>query len=383
MSPRGLWIASLLAAGLSGCGSDRAPALAVRRDSAGVELIEHRDVVSNSRVHLQATPVLDLGGTDGSPENELDPRQPWLGAVRLGDRSIVVNEFASLKFFTPDGKWVRTVGRAGSGPAEFSQIREMCVLAGDSLLVIDYSTGRLSVWAHDGTHVRTYPRPGYVPLRACAPDGTVIVRDPAQGVSAQPNGDRFVATRLQRIDGTPVRPLGLLPADAYFGPVIREAVSIPYLNGFLTADAREFEFAILGSSAKLRRRVRVLTPPHVIDDEEWRSIAMSTVPLNATRAERDRQLASFSTVPRPKAYPAFRRVHVDPDGRIWVEDYKDWRKLTVFDSIGSMLGTVVLPLAPGARAELVRAERDELIVLHRDALGAPHLRFLPYSISQR
>src|SRR5215213_5330837 len=109
--------------------------------------------------------------------------------------------------FGPDGRFLRTMGRKGSGPGEFQAIRTIQVLPGDSLLVFDGGLNRVSVFAPDSG------RPAYVTtLRGASPwavertranDAYIARYEPGfqfgQGTSAGLRQDRI---RLLNLDGS-------------------------------------------------------------------------------------------------------------------------------------------------------------------------------------
>ncbi|HLM69738.1 MAG TPA: 6-bladed beta-propeller, partial [Longimicrobium sp.] len=87
----------------------------------------------------------------------------------------------------PDGSLVRTLGKRGDGPGEFRAIRGVQILSGDSLLVYDPTSARVTVYAADAarpaytTNLRTGlagPAPFYL-WRTAANDGYVALFRPA------------------------------------------------------------------------------------------------------------------------------------------------------------------------------------------------------------
>lgn len=61
-----------------------------------------------------------------------------------------------VRVLDQDGAFVRYVGRRGDGPGEFTSIAAMG-LAGDTLWLQDFPTGRTSFFDQDGTHLYTEP----------------------------------------------------------------------------------------------------------------------------------------------------------------------------------------------------------------------------------
>ena len=355
--------------------AQRTPERPTIRDSAGTRIVEYRSLSGDlPEIKVETRPFLDLGGIRTNEQEELDPRQPWLSATRLRNGEIVVNEFHQLKFFSGNGQFIRTVGRQGQGPGEFTQTREVCRLVGDTLLVIDYSTGGLSVWTANGTHVRSYGRPGHIPMNGCYGDGTVVAQVATAGAATEADA-RTVPYARVRLDGTIVTPLGRLPSPEYAGTIAFEVSIVPSGENLYVADGRRLEVRVLDGSGRLKWIVRSAEPPKPITDSDWRQQAESSVPTGVPAAARDRQIAMMMSMKRPPTHPVFRHVRVDAVQRIWIDDYRNTRRWTVFDSSGALVGRLELPGDGSPSPRLTNIERDHIVVLRRDADGASHLSF--------
>ena len=68
---------------------------------------------------------------------EFDPRALRIDVAELPSGDVVVADHQRLKYFDAQGKLLRIAGRAGSGPGEFSAIRELCAQADSTVVVID------------------------------------------------------------------------------------------------------------------------------------------------------------------------------------------------------------------------------------------------------
>ena len=114
-----------------------------------------------------------------------------LGVTRDGTLLVLDAGSHSLHIIDPEGRHLRTVGRMGSGPGEFSSPSSLAVL-GDTILVVDSRNGRLQSIALDGTPLasRSLP-PGYPPAVAAA--GWFVV--PTLGIDS-------ILARIHAADGT-------------------------------------------------------------------------------------------------------------------------------------------------------------------------------------
>ena len=149
----------------------RAPTI---RDSAGVRIIEHRTIRDLPvAFRIAEKPTLDLGGLQDDLRAELDAGHPFHHAARLSDGRIIIADHSELRLFDTGGRILQVIGRRGQGPGEFGQLREVCVIPGDTIVASNYNNPRVSVFDRTGTHVRTFTprhrasRREFVPCSSC------------------------------------------------------------------------------------------------------------------------------------------------------------------------------------------------------------------------
>lgn len=366
------------------------------RDSAGVRIVEYSELgpepppfssqTSNplrlrlSRlpiaVKLDDRPFLDLGGENLGEANEFDPQHSSLSVAKLERGVLVVNDRTTLKFFAPNGKLLRTSGRRGAGPGEFSQTRELCAVRGDSILAIDM-TGRVSLWDANGKHVRTYPRIGAIPPRGCDENGSLLVRE-ARTQLARVDGNYLAQYTLSRPDGKVVKQLGALPAPASF----RTPTIIPRDGELLVANARTYEIEIRSKDGVTRQITRLSRPPFAVTDAEWKAhiegmIPKSTVP----REQRDAAIARLMSAAPQGVAPAYQQVILDPHKRVWIQDYSPVGGWTVFGADGVLLGRFHPGGTALGRRLLVSIDSNYLVLLEDDENGMVHLRFYRFRLT--
>jgi hypothetical protein len=85
-----------------------------------------------------------------------------------------LGEPGMIAVFGPNGRFLRTVGRFGSGPGEFRSITRLAAIPGDSILVFDNMMARMSVIAPTLEITRTAPAPSLVYGIARMGDGTLV-----------------------------------------------------------------------------------------------------------------------------------------------------------------------------------------------------------------
>jgi len=346
---------------------------------------------------------LTIGALEGSPETMF---ADIVSIATRPDGSILVldRQAREVREFDPEGRYVRTMGRQGSGPGEFQSPMAVRVDPSGRVLVMDGLARRVTVFSADGTLLTTWPvatlRPSYtLPIDArgnvylmiqlprdstipagqpaperlsyvrYAPDGTPGDTVPAEGWTLVPAGVRRTTFAGRYYTKENFVPLGM--------SLIHPSGAV--LSG--TADRYAFDLHRFtdnghGDSAapRLLRIERVVEPAALTEGEsaEWRAYLEAMV-------ERDVRQRSNITLPpgvtlppvQPPHFPEtglkpyYRWVSVHSSGRIWVWRYTpaelrahdtppvagalpllSWEEpdvQDVFDADGTFLGTVALP----------------------------------------
>ncbi len=353
------------------------PRAPIVRDSAGVRIVEHRTIRGLPiAFRIAEKPSLDLGGLQDDLRAELDWRSPFHHASRLSDGRIVVADHHVLKLFDSRGKVLRVIGRQGQGPGEFGQLRQTCILAGDTIVAINFNVKRVSVFTRTGEHVRTFVVDGYVPRNGCLGDGTLLLTDdgvPAPG-SVGDRGmiqDRSTTVRHMKADGTVIGTIGNFPGASLDVTFPRTINLVPYTDSIYAGDGRTAELGLYTMSGKVARLIRWNDPLVKVTEEMVRA--------RTGQLRGQPQRSSGPLPPTSAALPAYRAIKVDSLGRVWVEAYQfsdeppEW---VVFDKAGALLGRVSLPKV-GTRTELVTVGRDEVTLRWWDDDGAVHLSLHP------
>ncbi len=395
---RSLWLPVVLLTLLAGCGADRAaPGVnSTVRDSAGIPVVfstAPRD--SNPSYRADPTPVLDLGGgTDLA-----DEFSGTVIALPMSDgRLVVANAGTSeIRFFDRTGQRIGSFGRKGSGPGEFERIASMLVGAGDSVLVFDQGTRRLTVIGPTGTLIRTgmialeqgTEATGVIGLLA---GGGLVVR-PAGGGQAPSSSGAFrdsVDLQVVHPDGRqtlvgrfPGREAGI-DIGTQAGQIVSVNIAeVPFGRAslFATSDTAivfassdRYEFELYDRSGHLLRRVSRRHLPEPITPADLTALVTAAAIPNADA--RTRYQSSLEKAAIPAAKPAYDRVLSGANGELWFRDYlgpyhrirpSHW---SVFDHTGAWLSTVELPtgFAP------TWIGPDQILGTWLDPDDAPHVR---------
>ncbi len=143
------------------------------------------------------------------------------------------------------------------------------------------------------------------------------------------------------------------------------------------------EVRVYDPEGKLVRIVRSSDVPDRITPWETEQRLGMTIPRNVSAAERTARMNRMRAMPHSSTWPAYMRMHVDPAGQIWLEDYPvvlpssgAW---TAFDSTGRLVGRVVIPASPKDMVppEVIDFGRGNVLVRRIDTDGASWLTVYP------
>lgn len=382
----------MLALLLNGCepGRQPQPDQFTVTDSAGIRIVSHAaSAQPSSTWRVESQPVLSIGGTNGTGPTEF--ADIW-DVARTSDGKVVVTDAPAeeLRVFDAQGNHLRTMGRRGEGPGEFSQVQGVEVY-GDTIYALDPRRGT-AVFTVDGAFVRQSPYPsldGYRAINvggALADGWTITIATPPHrrlagsetGTHIEQRGlfriapDSRSATLLTtiptfehyRAEGDP--PGGHLVAFAPWGSVAVLADAI------CTGRATHFEIRCMSGAGKLRLIIRRDITPTPISEavrEEYRADARipraypGHPPLPQDRLDRLAARTRFA-----EYFPVFDRFVAGKDGTLWVSEYRyrppqhatdpgEPSRWNVFASDGSWIAAVELP----ARFLLKEAGEDYVL----------------------
>jgi len=152
---RNTWIlvpALLFAAACGGEAGGAADWAGTMEDSAGVQLVK------NSLTPLWGEgdawvleEVMTIGEAAGNPDYQFG-QIAGIAITSDGQIVLVDQQAQQLKVFDPTGTYVRTIGRAGSGPGEFGPgVGPVLIGRGDTLIVPDLGNQRVNILKSDGS----------------------------------------------------------------------------------------------------------------------------------------------------------------------------------------------------------------------------------------
>jgi len=314
------------------------PSLA--QTQAGPRVIQY-STPTIGKLRLDTFPKLDLGGTGGIEFDDVS-------AIRIrSDGGIVVANSGSklVRLFDGAGRLLKEVGRGGQGPGEYLEIWDIGLFAGDSIVVLDRLSRRLSLLAPDGGFVRSISllppfEGGGTPTNLVAlADGTLLVGfSLIERMQPQPNA-KYFGQRVFRY-GPKAEPSAkegfLLPDREFFVQQTPPAMGgVAYWNlafgrvmslrgfgeGLLTGDGTDWSVERRSIDGKVLEVHRVPLPvvPVTAADRAAFIAREVTSKQPQQRAVEERMAAEM---PWPKTKPAYRRIEPSAAGQIWIESYE-------------------------------------------------------------
>lgn len=243
------------------------------------------------------------------------------GVLALADGSIWISDrqLGAIKRFGPSGEYLGQVGRHGQGPGEFRYPQGMRQLPSGEVVVWDDGQIRLSLFTQEGVFLRSFTPPTYMigtPMEELELDRTrsELLLMSGTMMSGSRDDHRLYWLRLsvegEVLDTIPIEPSGR-------GDMADEQAT---LNAFSPLGYR-----IVGRNDDYSMSLEVSPDRHIVLMRPWKPVRYA----NEERAEKQRLAELFSErngrpagrVPETK--PAFSRLQVDEEGRIWVSMFSE------------------------------------------------------------
>jgi len=365
-------------AATTACGGAETPQQSVvTRDSAGITIVQNDRPTwtTTEALHLAPSPSLVIG-------NRPEPAYALSrvgGAAQLADGRIVVADGGSLqlRFFDSTGIILDSVGGRGHGPGEFTSLRDLSVLLGDTLAV---RSGSWTVSFFDGRgrflrRVEAFdPAKGMASgikiIYAVLGDQALVIGPPP---SPTPPGmvtrwvDSVPLTILRRDADAPA-PLGTFPVMAMAregtqpGPPWFGAIGV-FVGGDSTLYAGygdEYAIRELTPDGTVRRIIRRRWTPVRVTQHDIDTYAAEWVKHwgRGSSAAVEKQRRDLLDDAYAEEVPAFSQLIADRTSRLWVREPhladapgsgglnslplvpSVW---SVFDAQGRWLGDVTMP----------------------------------------
>jgi hypothetical protein len=326
---------------------------------------------------VAAEPVLRVGGSDAEGLASVT------GAVSLEDDGVAVADAGTQRIdvFDARGKRVRSLGREGGGPGEFS-FPGWIGLRGDTLRVWDVAHARLSLFDTAGRFLRTEPpvtEMGSFPRVAGQfGDGSLLLAGTdREGWRIGTFRDSLLLVRIRPgEDGRDT--LGRVPGDEQFGSRsadgrVTESNTLPFGRRTLMAAHEGAVYVGTGDGDGILRSD---------NGGPWRTAARVDAPRNRvtrqdiddywhrliTRGAGARDARRPDGIEYPSQYPPFVDLVVASDGDVWIclpsrpSQWGQGSRWLVFRADGTVRGSVLVP----GRSRVVQIGTGWMLVVETD-----------------
>ena len=380
-------IVALLVAAV-GCDAGRESSSVVRRDSAGVRIMESSEPRwrDGEGWRVDPQPMVDLAISGTGPAHDFHRVQH---AARLRDGTIAVADRGSntIRLFTPEGAHLRTLGREGEAPGEFRRLTSVHPIGGDSLLAFDYWQGRFTVYDAQGRVTRTfgsYDSNARIWRVAPLGDGTLVTVGYVleQLVSHGLYRSPYAIVRIDP-DGMLIDTIARIPGSEGFQFDRGDARPLFDRDGHLAARGARI---VVGHADSMEITVhRPAGPVEMVLRVPGHDLRLSAADLRAERAAASPgpDAPAFlheviATMPDPETRPAYSTLLLDPVGSVWAPEYHGRVQpdrptaCMIFGSEGEWLGIVTLP----ARFEPFEIGDDYVLGVLTDAMDVEHVQLL-------
>lgn len=312
---------------------------------------------------------------------------------REDGRLVVLNRGSrELLMFSRDGEFLRGIGRMGEGPGEFVDPVELGVIAGDTLVVWDWGSGRLVLFGPDGSHGRTVRlQPPVI-----SPTGHVGMLG-RQGIAVGNHDVRILDTGLTPqflqvlryswsgalFDTLVTLPYGergrVNPESSMMGNPLFEARGVFSTHGdrLYTSDGESPEVRV-HRGERLEQILRwepgdLSVRPE--DVQAYRAAYLEGAAGDLARLLRER----LDAFPVKDVFPAVVEIQVDPQGRVWTRNFarpgataNEWLG---FAETGEFICSLSVPRA----LRVYRFDATAVVGVHRDEMGVESIEVTPFT----
>ncbi len=247
-----------------------------------------------------------------------------------------------IAVFGPDGKYVRSIGREGSGPGEFRSVNIQWIREG-RLTVWDRRNLRTSLFRTDGTLLDTFSPPQGTAIQGLYPIGEHMVLIGSEMASTQPGEERIDIPKaivmnvrgdtLSQVDAPPFSWGRMILLEEYTVGVLgityfssRSDIVYHPDKGILTCSSAEPELRWHDLDGKPDYTVRLGMEPEPVTSEERQAIErILNREIESATDNRQKAMAEarkkHAVIPATKSFWSI--VTVDDLGYCWLGSHPD------------------------------------------------------------
>ena len=255
---------------------------------------------------------LKIGQQAGKPEYMFS-QITSLEVDAKGDIYAAESKENHIRVFDKKGVYLRTVGRPGQGPGEFTFPRHVHVNPAGEIMATDEGSRSVKVFSPDGTYLRQYLLKKFYPMEMDYGAGDVFY---IMDFSMEPPGFQLfrLDSRTEESVQLAVWAIPKMSRATVFEPIMSFAV-MPDDRLLYGCPTEGYEIQIFSPQGRLERRIFKDWEPQPIRTEVKEAI------LNDVKK---RFPSGQVQLEFPKSYPPYRVVKSDDSGRIMVHVYSEF-----------------------------------------------------------
>ncbi len=341
-------------------------------DSAGIRIVDYGGRRTAPRIWpLERRPILSVGGSDAAGATEFSDVR-GVALLAGGYVAVANGGTGEIRILSPRGEFIRSHGRAGPGPGEFTRLHGLFRLA-DTLFGID-GDGRAQAFVAQGDFARSL-----VPLRVSGARSTQRIGFLASGkmlvtmledppTSRDEKHEVTLAVALSEADGDNAVPILRLKAHDVHKFPSGSAKRLLDASGIVTANGERvcggfsdrFDLTCYDQSGKPVLRIRRTVRRESLTDEDRDLVRAAYLAANRNAPEAVRRQMERAALEFPFAAlrPVYSRLVLSASGELWVAPFdathgppgppagrspKSSMRWSVFSRDGEWLADVELP----------------------------------------
>ena len=312
---------------------------------AKVETIEGVTYVHNPATPLHPTKAVifeeELIYKEKDDTGEVRLFNPGRVAVDAEGRVYIADDTdMAIKVFDPQGKYLRSIGRKGEGPGEFTYIGDIVPLPDGRLLVTDFQARRTSFFSPEGQFLVSYPwKKNFIRVHLATESSCTL----EEGVYTEEVRERWIKAidftgkelisfgkfkfpefKMIRVgeSGMVSTSVPWTPASVFAGDNSRQ--------GLYHCPGDQYLIEVYDQKGKLFRKIdRPYEPVAVTDDD------INEIKSRYAQRPESPVAKMFEQMEFPKVKPITNRMIVDSDGNLWVRTSEvkkeGGKEITVYD----------------------------------------------------
>lgn len=368
-------LAFAFAFALNACSGTDAPLIRTSvRDSAGVRIVENLAPDDAPILQVVAEPVLSVGDVSGDTLYELSSIS---GATLLNNGGIAISMSRPglVRLYDDRGAFLRTVGRRGDGPGEYSRPFAVRQLRADTLLIVNDGLHLILV-RDNGEFLEE--RSGTLAFLGYLDDRVALAKSRTTRTDADLGLVTDVSLFLVDKDGDKLAPVGpprlkamLVNASGGMTPHFGlDPVADARGSSIVVADSTAARIVLYDSKGNTRMIVRTSIDPEIVDDELRRKVRDFMLAQSAPEY-RSQVEAMLAQMPFADVVPPFDLLKLGVTGEIWARRFlqpwevsQSWLR---FSSDGTLLNRLSLT----SQQVLHEAGPDWLLIESRNLDDVP------------